>query len=73
MCNSVVMQLQSSYFIREFILQIMNKQENLSSKNSFDSLPQNSVTQIKNFYCLVFMKQKVSILRLCNKKLLWIL
>lgn len=50
MCNSVVVQLQSSCFIHKLILQIMNKQENLSSKSSFDSLPQNSVTKIKTFY-----------------------
>lgn len=73
MCNSVVVQWQSSYFIHKLILQIMNKQENLSSKSSFDSLPQNSVTQIKSFYCLVFMKEKVGIFWSLCKKLLWIL
>ena len=36
-CVTVVVQLQSSYFIHKLILQIMNKQENLSSKSSFDS------------------------------------
>lgn len=52
MCNAVVVQLQSSYYIHKLILQIMNKQENLSSKSSFDSLPQNSITQIKEFLLL---------------------
>lgn len=45
MCNSVVVQLQS-YFIHKLIVQVRNKQKNLSSKSSFDSLPQGLVTQI---------------------------
>lgn len=48
MRKSVVVQIQNSCFIHKFILQIINKEENLSSKSSFDSLSQNSVTQSFN-------------------------